>query len=628
MSKTSEIILGIDLGTTNSCVAVMENGQPVVLENQNGSRTTPSVVAWTSNGIIVGQHAKNQAMANPKNTIFASKRLIGQTKASVSKYEPLLPYKIVNENDQAYIEITDKGKTRVVSPEEVAAQILISLVADASKKLNTQVKKVVITVPAYFDDHQRQATKDAAKIAGLEVVRLVNEPTAAALAYGLDKKNAGVIAVYDLGGGTFDISILELADGVYEVKATNGDTVLGGEDFDNILVEQVLVQFKQDTGIDLTKDALAMQRVKTECEKAKIELSTLSEVTINIPYITADASGPKHLSHKITRAQFEQLTKKLIERTIAPVQQAMTDAGIKISDIDEVILVGGMTRMPAVQEAVKKFFNKEPHRNVNPDEVVALGAAVQAGVLQGNVKDVVLLDVTPLSLGIEVEGGISHKMIERGTHIPTQKTQVFSTAVDNQPSVTIRVCQGEREMAADNKLLGQFELSGIEAAPRGQPQIEVAFDIDENGIVQVSAKDKKTGKSQNVVIQNKSSLSPEEIEAAIRSAQEHAEEDKKKRELVEKVNQAQHLVFGAEKGLQDHGDKLSDDEKTALQNAITTVKEHIEQRDSDKLGQSMSDLAAASQKLMQFINQPEAAAASSPSEQTPEQEIIDADEIS
>lgn len=598
----SKKVIGIDLGTTNSAVAVMGlDGKPKILENEIGARTTPSVVFIDEKKktTIVGKAARAQAITNSLSTIFAVKRFIGQDINSVKKYLDHLPYKVINKNGQAAIDI--EGHT--YTPEEISAKILSKLVADAEQKLGHKVTDAVITVPAYFNDDQRQATKNAAKIAGLNVERLVNEPTAAALAYGLDKKEAGKIAVYDLGGGTFDISILEISDGVIEVKSTNGDTLLGGEDFDNLLINYVADKFKQDKGVDLLSDPMAKQRLKEACEKAKIDLSSMNDTSINLPFITANASGPMHLEINVTRAQFENLVNSLIEKTKAPCQQALKDAGLTAQEIDDVILVGGMTRMPAVVSMVEKIFNKKPHQGVNPDEVVALGAAIQAGIMQGDVKDVLLLDVTPLSLGIETEGGIFARMIDRNTTIPTKKSQVYSTAADNQTSVTIRVFQGERDMAADNKLLGQFDLIGIESAPRGVPQIEVSFDIDANGIVQVSAKDKKTGKEQQVRIQNSAGLSEAEIQKAINDAQEHAEEDKKRKSMAEKISHAETLKFATEKGLSEHGEKLTDDEKNAINNALSTLNTGISEKDEAKIDSAMSELNSAAGKLAQLAHE-------------------------
>jgi molecular chaperone DnaK len=585
-------VIGIDLGTTNSCVAVMDGKTPKVIENSEGGRTTPSIVAFTSDGErLIGQPAKRQGVTNPQRTIFAVKRLIGRRfeDPTVKEDQKLVPYKIVKaDNGDAWVE-ADSNK---YSPSQISAFILQKMKETAEAYLGEKVEKAVITVPAYFNDAQRQATKDAGKIAGLDVLRIINEPTAAALAYGMDKKEGKTIAVYDLGGGTFDISVLEIGDGVFEVKSTNGDTFLGGEDFDMRLVHYFADEFKKDQGIDLRKDPLALQRLKEAAEKAKIELSSSQQTEINLPYITADASGPKHLTLKLSRAKFESLVDDLIQRTIQPVKNALKDAGTSAADIEEVVLVGGMTRMPKVQEIVKQLFGKEPHKGVNPDEVVAIGAAIQAGVLQGDVKDVLLLDVTPLSLGIETLGGVFTRLIDRNTTIPTKKSQVFSTAEDSQGAVTIRVFQGEREMAADNKLLGQFDLVGIPPAPRGVPQIEVTFDIDANGIVNVSAKDKGTGKEQQIRIQASGGLSDTEIEKMVKDAESHAEEDKKRRELVEARNQAEALVHSTEKAVAEHGDKVDAEIKASIEAAVADLK-------SAATGEDVSAIQAKSQTLMQ-----------------------------
>lgn len=587
-------VIGIDLGTTNSCVAVMEGKEAKVIDNVEGFRTTPSMVAFTKDGEkLVGQSAKRQAVTNPENTLFAIKRLIGRTydDPTTKKDKDLVPYKIVKaKNGDAWVEAQGTD----YSPSQVSAFILQKMKETAEKYLGENVTQAVITVPAYFNDAQRQATKDAGKIAGLEVLRIINEPTAAALAYGLDKKKSGMIAVYDLGGGTFDVSVLEIGDGVFEVKSTNGDTFLGGEDFDHKIIEYLADEFKKESGIDLTTDRLALQRLKEAAEKAKIELSSAMQTEVNLPFVTADATGPKHLNITLTRAKLESVVEDLIERTIDPCKKALKDAGLSASQIDEVILVGGMTRMPKVIEKVKDFFGREPHRGVNPDEVVALGAAIQAGVLQGDVKDVLLLDVTPLSLGIETLGGVFTRLIDRNTTIPSKKSQVFSTADDNQSAVTIRVFQGEREMANDNKLLGQFDLMGIPPAPRGMPQIEVTFDIDANGLVNVSAKDKATGKEQQIRIQASGGLSDAEIEQMVKDAEAHASEDKKKREVVEAKNQGEAILHSTEKELKEHGDKVEAADKTAIEEACTALKDAMEQDEP-----SAEDIQGKIQALMQ-----------------------------
>ena len=594
-------VIGIDLGTTNSCVAIMEGSQPKVLENAEGARTTPSVVAFTDGDEkLVGQPAKRQAVTNPENTIFAVKRLIGRNfeDTTVKKDIESAPFKIVNsDSGDAWIE----AKGQKYSPSQISAFVLQKMKETAEKYLGQEVSKAVITVPAYFNDAQRQATKDAGKIAGLEVLRIINEPTAASLAYGLDKKINKKIAVYDLGGGTFDVSILELGDGVFEVKSTNGDTFLGGEDFDNAVVDYLLSEFKKENGIDLKSDKLALQRLKEAAEKAKIELSSATQTEINLPFITADKTGPKHINLKMTRAKLEALVEDLILRTIPPCKTALKDSGLSASEINEIILVGGMTRMPKVIEEVKNFFGKEPNKSVNPDEVVAMGAAIQAGVLQGDVKDVLLLDVTPLSLGIETLGGVSTKLIEKNTTIPTKKSQVFSTAEDNQPAVSIRVLQGEREMASDNKMLGNFELVGIAPAPRGVPQIEVTFDIDANGIVNVSAKDKGTGKEQKIQIQASGGLSEEEISKMVKEAEANKESDKKKRESVDARNQAETLLHSTEKNLKEHGSKVSDSDKKAIETASANLRNALKVADVDEIKKKIQDLVQSSMKLGEAI---------------------------
>ncbi len=590
-------VIGIDLGTTNSCVAVMDGKTAKVIENAEGMRTTPSIVAFSDDGErLVGQPAKRQAVTNPERTFFAVKRLVGRRydDPMVEKDKKLVPYKIVKaSNGDAWVEAD--GKT--YSPSQVSAFILQKMKETAEAHLGQKVDQAVITVPAYFNDAQRQATKDAGKIAGLEVLRIINEPTAAALAYGLDKTKAGTIAVYDLGGGTFDVSILEIGDGVFEVKSTNGDTFLGGEDFDMRLVSYLADEFQKEQGINLRNDKLALQRLKEAAEKAKIELSSTTQTEINLPFITADQSGPKHLTMKLTRAKFEALVDDLVQKTIEPCRKALKDAGLTAGEIGEVVLVGGMTRMPKVQEVVKQLFGKEPHKGVNPDEVVAIGAAIQAGVLQGDVKDVLLLDVTPLSLGIETLGGVFTRIIDRNTTIPTKKSQVFSTAEDNQNAVTIRVFQGEREMAADNKVLGQFDLMGIPPAPRGMPQIEVTFDIDANGIVNVSAKDKATGKEQQIRIQASGGLSEADIQKMVKDAEANAAEDKKRREAVDAKNHADALVHSTEKALAEHGSKIAESERRAIEDAVSDLKEALKGEDAEAIKAKTNTLAQASMKL-------------------------------
>ena len=621
-------VIGIDLGTTNSCVSIMDGSQPKVLENAEGARTTPSMVSFDEEKKrLIGQPAKRQAVTNPTNTLFAVKRLIGRSfdDPATKEDQDMVPYNIVKgDNGDAYVEAEgDK-----YSPAQISAFILQKMKETAEDYLGEKVDQAVITVPAYFNDAQRQATKDAGKIAGLEVLRIINEPTAAALSYGLEKKEGKLIAVYDLGGGTFDISILEIGDGVFEVKSTNGDTFLGGEDFDTLLVNHLADEFKKENSVDLREDKLALQRLKEAAEKAKIELSSASQTEVNLPFITADQTGPKHLTHKLTRASLESLVEKLIERTIIPCKAALKDAGIDASKIDEVVLVGGQTRMPKIREAVKEFFNKEPNMSVNPDEVVAMGAAIQAGVLQGDVKDVLLLDVTPLSLGIETLGGVFTRLIDKNTTIPTKKSQVFSTAEDNQSAVTIRVFQGEREMANDNKLLGQFNLEGISPAPRGIPQIDVAFDIDANGIVSVSATDKATGKEQKITIEASGGLSDDEIENMIKEAEANAEADKKLRELVDAKNQAEAIIHSAEKGIADAGDKITNEEKDPVEAAIKDLKEVLESEDLAAIQEKTASLSQAAMKIGEKLYQQEQESSENSSEGdngADDADIVDAD---
>ncbi len=624
-------VIGIDLGTTNSCVAVMDGSDPRVIENAEGVRTTPSMVAFSEGGErLVGQPAKRQAVTNPENTLFAIKRLIGRRfdDPTVKKDQALVPYSIIKgDNGDAWVEASGEK----YAPSQISAFILQKMKETAESYLGETVTEAVITVPAYFNDSQRQATKDAGKIAGLDVLRIINEPTAAALAYGMDKEATGTIAVYDLGGGTFDISILEIGDGVFEVKSTNGDTFLGGEDFDARIIDYLADEFKKENGIDLRDDKLALQRLKEGAEKAKIELSSSGQTEVNLPFITADQSGPKHLNIKLTRAKLEALVDDLIQRTVDPCKKALKDAGLKPNDINEVILVGGMTRMPKVQETVKDFFGRDPHKGVNPDEVVALGAAIQAGVLKGDVKDVLLLDVTPLSLGIETLGGVFTRLIDRNTTVPTRKSQTFSTAEDNQQAVTIRVFQGEREMAADNKLLGQFDLMGIPPAPRGVPQIEVTFDIDANGIVNVSAKDKATGKEQQIRIQASGGLSDDDIDQMVKDAEAHADEDKKKRELVDARNQADGLIHTTEKSLGEFGDKVSEEEKGDIEAKLQELKDVLESEDPEDIKGKTEALMQASMKLGQAMYEAQQAeagdaeAAEGEAESAEDADVVDAD---
>ena len=591
-------IIGIDLGTTNSCVSIMEGGKPVVITNSEGNRTTPSIVAFTNKGeVLVGQPAKNQMVTNPENTIFSIKRFMGNTYNEVTEERSRMPYTVLEEDGKVKIKTLEGNFT----PQEISARILQKMKQTAEEYLGETVTDAIITVPAYFNDSQRQSTKDAGRIAGLNVLRIINEPTAAALAYGIEKKKDEKIAVYDLGGGTFDISILELADGLFEVKSTNGDTHLGGDDFDHAVIDWLISEFKKEQGIDLNNDKMALQRLKEAAEKAKKELSSSLQTDINLPYLTADASGPKHLNVSLTRSKFEELIRDLVEKTRIPCEKAMQDAGLTLNDIDEVILVGGSTRIPLVQETVKNVFNKEPNKSVNPDEAVAMGAAVQVGIIRGDVKDVLLLDVTPLSLGIETEGSVMTVLINRNTTIPTHKNQVFSTAADNQPSVTIRVLQGERKMANDNRELGRFDLVGIPPAPRGVPQIDVSFDIDANGIVHVSAKDLGTGKEQKIRIESSSGLSEEEINRMVQDAEKHAEEDKKKKEEVEAKNNADHMIYQTEKLLKESGDKLQPSDKSEIESKVSALKSAIESNNTDNIKKFTDELQASWSKASETL---------------------------
>lgn len=624
-------IIGIDLGTTNSCMAIMEGGEPKVIANSEGNRTTPSIVAFAKTGDrLIGQAAKRQAITNPENTIFSAKRFIGRRFNETAEEKKHVPFEVkAGKHQEAVIHVPQES--RDFTPPEISAMVLQKLKADAEAFLGEPVTQAVITVPAYFNDSQRQATKDAGQIAGLEVLRIINEPTAASLAYGLDKKKEEKIAVYDLGGGTFDVSILEIGDGVFEVKATNGDTLLGGDDFDQKIMKWMIDEFKKSEGVDLSKDRMALQRLKESAEKAKCELSSSQSTEINLPFITADASGPKHLLLTLTRSNLEQLCADLVERTVAPCQAALKDAGLTAADIDEVILVGGQTRMPAVVERVKKLFGKEPHKGVNPDEVVAIGAAIQGGVLQGDVKDVLLLDVTPLSLGIETLGGVMTRLIERNTTIPAKKSEIFSTAADNQTAVTVKVLQGEREMANDNRLLANFNLEGIPAAPRGVPQVEVTFDIDANGITHVSAKDLGTGKEQKVKIESSSGLSKEEVEKLVKEAESHASEDKAKKELITSKNELDNLIYATEKSLKEHGDKISADEKKQVEEALKAAKEAQNSDSKEKIDEVKNKLTTASHTLAQKMyedaakQQGQGAPAGAATGTQPESDVVDAD---
>ncbi len=619
-------ILGIDLGTTNSCMAIMEGGSPKVIENTEGNRTTPSMVAESKTGeLIVGLGAKRQAVTNPDNTLFSVKRLIGRRweDEEIQKDVKLMPYKIVHDGDRVKVTMGDKDYT----PEEISAKVLQKMKADAEEKIGEKITEAVITVPAYFDDSQRKATKDAGKIAGLDVKRIINEPTAAALAYGFDSKKDEKIVVYDLGGGTFDVSVLEVGSDTVEVRATHGDTHLGGDDFDQVLINYILEEFKKSEGIDLAKDNLALQRLKSAAEKAKIELSSAMDTEVNEPFIANDPSaGPKHLVMKITRAKMEELASDLVERTFKPVDEALKDAGLSKGDINEIILVGGQTRMPLIQQKVEEYFGKKPNATVNPDEVVAMGAAVQAGVLQGDVKDVLLLDVIPLSLAIETLGGVATKLIERNTTIPTQKMQIFSTAADNQTSVEVHVTQGERELAADNKSLGRFILSGIPPAPRGVPQIEVSFDVDANGILNVTAKDKASGKEQSIKIEASSGLSDEEVEKMTKDAEEHADEDRKKKEMIEKKNIAETMIYTTEKGLKEHGDKLEEEEKKEIEEKMEAAKKALEGDDIEAIEKTSDELATAAQKIGEILyKEEEAAKAEGADGEEKKDDVVDAD---